>query len=92
MVDACAVCSRNVEPDAPRSNRASLLLHAGSHSELLNNHIHKPIVAELIRFFKLHGFAACTGECGGEHRHSADLTVMHYSSIMMMLEDTYVLV
>ena len=69
VVDACAVCSRNVTSDAPRSDRsrASLLIHAGSHSELLNSHIHKPVVTELVRFFKLHGFATCTGDYGGEH-------------------------
>ena len=81
VVDACAMCSRNVASDAPLSDRASLLIHAGSHSELLNNHTHKPIVTELIRFFKLHGFAACTGDYGGGHRHSADLTVMHYYDV-----------
>ena len=69
------------DSDAPRSDQASLLIHAGSRSELLNSHIHKPIVTELIRFFKLHGFAACMGDYGGEHRHSADLTVMHYYDV-----------
>jgi hypothetical protein len=58
--------------------KKKLLIHAGSHSELLNSHIHKPVVTELVRFFKLHGFAACYGDYGGEHRHSADLTVLHY--------------
>ena len=78
VVDACAVCSTNVASDAPRDDRTSLLIHAGSHSELLNSHIHKPVVTELVRFFKLHGFSACYGDYGGEHRHSADLTVLHY--------------
>ena len=69
VVDACAVCSTNVVSDAPRprDDQASLLIHASNHSELLNSHIHKPIVTELIRFFKLRGFAACLGDYGGEH-------------------------
>ena len=81
VVAACAVCSRNVISDAPRSDHNSLLIHAGSHSEMLNSHIHKPVVSELMRFFKLHGYATCQGDYGGDHRHSADLTVLHYYDV-----------
>ena len=54
-------------------------------NELLNSHIHKPIVAQLIRFFKLHGFATCQGDYGGEHRHSADFTILHYYDVVKHL-------
>ena len=80
IVDSCAICSKGVNPVVHRSNTDSLIVHAGSHAELLNSFIHKPVVTELVRFFRIHGFATCAGDYGGDHRHSADLTVLHYYS------------
>ena len=80
IVDSCAICSKGVNPVVHRSNTDSLIVHAGSHAELLNSFIHKPVVTELVRFFRVHGFATCAGDYGGDHRHSADLTVLHYYS------------
>ena len=75
-------CARPaINAGVSRHHAESGIMHAASHFELLNKYIHKPIVVELFKCFRLHGFNVVYGDLGPEyyngrgHVHSADITV-----------------
>ena len=59
----------------------SVASHATGHGELLGAHCHTPLVAAVEALFMSHGHAVVRGDLDppGTHRHSADLTVLHWN-------------
>ena len=81
----CARCHRGVSFECLDGGPglSAVEMHAGSHGDLLNSFVHKPVVGALVRMFRLHGWSASFGdEIGsGPHAHSADLTVCDFYGV-----------